>query len=175
MGSLALQPSDLLTAPKAALSIGFTGFVSSTGAIQATRLLTPISVGLSPTEHASLRWTHRGSNSGTLRESPVRTERRTLGSGAGVVETAGGDPDMAPRLHVHQAGIPLGRFRNSLHLYLTRLPSLIAPLQLQPLHGSCLPLARDPATESSFCIGFIPSLSYTEASSRWLLEVGSGV
>ena len=58
MGSLALRPGDLLTAPWAALSIGFTGFVSSTGAIQATRLLTITSVGLTPTERASLRWTH---------------------------------------------------------------------------------------------------------------------
>jgi hypothetical protein len=58
MGSLALWPGDLLTAPRVALSIGFTGFVSSTGAIQATRLLTPTSVELTPTERASLRWTH---------------------------------------------------------------------------------------------------------------------
>jgi hypothetical protein len=58
MGSLALRPDNLLTAPRTALSIGFTGFVSSTGAIQATRLLTIISVGLPPTERASLRWTH---------------------------------------------------------------------------------------------------------------------
>jgi hypothetical protein len=36
MGSLALQPDDSLTIPKMVLSIGFTGFVSSTGAIQAT-------------------------------------------------------------------------------------------------------------------------------------------
>ena len=56
--SLALRPGDLLTIPWIALSIGFTGFVSSTGAIQATRSLILTSVGLSPTEHASLRWTH---------------------------------------------------------------------------------------------------------------------
>jgi hypothetical protein len=58
MGSLALRPDDLLTIPKMALSIGFIGFVSSTDAIQATGLLTSTPVGLTPTEHASLRWTH---------------------------------------------------------------------------------------------------------------------
>jgi hypothetical protein len=58
MGSLALRPGDSLTIPKMALSIGFTGFVSSTDAIQATGLLTSAPVGLTPTEHASLRWTH---------------------------------------------------------------------------------------------------------------------
>jgi hypothetical protein len=41
-----------------ALSIGFTSFVSSTRAIQATGLLTLAPVGLTPTENASLRWTH---------------------------------------------------------------------------------------------------------------------
>jgi hypothetical protein len=41
-----------------ALSIGFIRFVSSTNAIQATGLLTITPLGLmSPTEHASLRWT----------------------------------------------------------------------------------------------------------------------
>ena len=58
VGSLALRPGDSLTIPRMALSIGFTGFVSSTDAIQATGLLTPAPVGLTPTEHASLRWTH---------------------------------------------------------------------------------------------------------------------
>ena len=58
MGSLALRPGDLLTAPRTALSIGFTGFVSSTGAIQATRSLTLTSTGLTPAERASIRWTH---------------------------------------------------------------------------------------------------------------------
>jgi hypothetical protein len=36
MGSLSLRPGDLLTIPRMALSIGFTGFVSSADAIQAT-------------------------------------------------------------------------------------------------------------------------------------------
>jgi hypothetical protein len=38
-----------------ALSIGFIRFVSSTDAIQATGLLTLTPVGLTPTEHASLK------------------------------------------------------------------------------------------------------------------------
>jgi len=58
VGSLPLRPGDSLTIPKMALSIGFIGFVSSTDAIQATGLLTSAPVGLTPTEHASLRWTH---------------------------------------------------------------------------------------------------------------------
>ena len=58
VGSLALRPGDSLTIPKMALSIGFISFVSSTDAIQATGLLTPTPVGLTPTEHASLSWTH---------------------------------------------------------------------------------------------------------------------
>jgi hypothetical protein len=40
-----------------ALSVGFIRFVSSTDATQATGLLTLALVGLTPTEHASLRWT----------------------------------------------------------------------------------------------------------------------
>ena len=39
-------------------SIGFRNLVSLLPAIQATRLLTLASVGLFPTEHASLCWTH---------------------------------------------------------------------------------------------------------------------
>jgi hypothetical protein len=58
VGSLTLRPGDLLTLLARALSIGFIGFVSSTDAIQATGTLTPPPVGLTPTEHASLRWTH---------------------------------------------------------------------------------------------------------------------
>jgi len=58
VGSLPLRPGDSLTIPRMALSIGFIHFVSSTNAIQATGLLTLTPVGLmSPTEHASLRWT----------------------------------------------------------------------------------------------------------------------
>jgi transposase InsO family protein len=58
VGSFSLRPGDSLTAPRAALSVGFIRFVSSTDATQATGLLTPAPAGLSPTEHASLRWTH---------------------------------------------------------------------------------------------------------------------
>jgi hypothetical protein len=58
MSSLALRPGDSLTIPRMALSVGFIRFVSSTDATQATRLLTLTLVGLTPTEHASLRWTH---------------------------------------------------------------------------------------------------------------------
>jgi hypothetical protein len=39
------------------LSVGFIRFVSSPDATQATGLLTLALVGLTPTEHASLRWT----------------------------------------------------------------------------------------------------------------------
>ena len=58
MGSLALRPGDLLTLLTRALSIGFIGFVSSTDAILATGILTSSPVGLTPTEHARLSWTH---------------------------------------------------------------------------------------------------------------------
>ncbi len=58
MGSLSLRPGDLLTIPRMALSVGFIDFVSSTDTTQATGLLTFTPVGLSPTEHASLHWTH---------------------------------------------------------------------------------------------------------------------
>ena len=57
MGSLALRPGDSLTVLKTALSASFTRFVSSTDVTQATGLLTLAPVGLTPTEHASLRWT----------------------------------------------------------------------------------------------------------------------
>src|SRR5215831_5360172 len=58
LSSLTLRPGDSLTIPRMALSVGFIRFVSSTNATQATGLLTIAPVGLSPTEHASLRWTH---------------------------------------------------------------------------------------------------------------------
>ncbi len=65
MGSFALRPSDLLTILKMASSIGYRSSVSFPPAIQATGLLTFAPVGLSPTEHASLRWT-RGPSSISL-------------------------------------------------------------------------------------------------------------
>ena len=58
MGSLALRPGDSLAIPRMALSVGFIHVVSSADATDATELLTPTLVGLTPTEHASLRWTH---------------------------------------------------------------------------------------------------------------------
>jgi hypothetical protein len=58
MGSLSLRPGDSLTIPRMALSVSFIRFVSSTDATQATKLPTLALVGLTPTEHASLRWTH---------------------------------------------------------------------------------------------------------------------
>ena len=58
MGLFALQPDDLLTILKMALSIGSRSSVSFPPAIQATGFLTLTPVGLSPTEHASLCWTH---------------------------------------------------------------------------------------------------------------------
>jgi hypothetical protein len=58
LGSLSLRPGDSLTIPRMALSVGFIRFVSSTNATQATGHLTITPVGLSPTEHASLRWSH---------------------------------------------------------------------------------------------------------------------
>jgi hypothetical protein len=48
----------LLTILKMALSIGFRDSIPLLSAIQATRLLTFTSVGLSPTERASLSWSH---------------------------------------------------------------------------------------------------------------------
>jgi hypothetical protein len=58
MGSLTLRPDNSLTIPRMALSVGFIRFVSSTNATQATGVLTIPPVGLAPTEHASLRWSH---------------------------------------------------------------------------------------------------------------------
>ena len=56
--SLSLRPNGSLSSQRMIWSIGFKDSVSFLLAIQATRLLTFASVGLSPTEHASLRWTH---------------------------------------------------------------------------------------------------------------------
>jgi hypothetical protein len=58
MGSLSLRPDDLLTILTMALSIGFRSSISFLSAIPASGLLTITPVGLPPTEHASLRWTH---------------------------------------------------------------------------------------------------------------------
>ena len=58
MRSLSLRPDDSLTALKTALSMGFRLLVSRQPAIQATGPLALTLVGLTPTENASLRWTH---------------------------------------------------------------------------------------------------------------------
>ena len=52
-GPVTRSPSFMM-----ALSVGFIRFVSSSDATQASGFLTFAPVGLSPTEHASLRWTH---------------------------------------------------------------------------------------------------------------------
>ena len=57
-----------------ALSVGFIRFVSSTNATQATGVLTITPVGLPPTEHASLCWSHECHMSSTA----IRDRRRTL-------------------------------------------------------------------------------------------------
>jgi hypothetical protein len=58
MGSLTLRPDDSLAILTMASSIGFRNSVTFLSAIQATGLLTFAPVGLSPTEHTSLCWTH---------------------------------------------------------------------------------------------------------------------
>jgi hypothetical protein len=58
LGSLSLRPGALLTIPKMALSVGFIRFVFSTDTTQAKGLLTFTPVGLLPTEHVCLSWTH---------------------------------------------------------------------------------------------------------------------
>ena len=62
VGSLALRPGDSLTIPEMAWSVGFVRFVSSTDATRATGVLPIPPVGLPPTEHASLSWTHYSAN-----------------------------------------------------------------------------------------------------------------
>jgi len=58
VGSLSLRPGDSLTVPRTALSVGFIRFVSFTNATQATGFRLFPRWDLSPTEHASLRWSH---------------------------------------------------------------------------------------------------------------------
>jgi hypothetical protein len=66
VGSLSLRPGDSLTIPRMALSVGFRRLVSSAPATQATGFPTFTPVGLSPTEHISLRWTHFGQNTRSM-------------------------------------------------------------------------------------------------------------
>jgi len=56
--SLSLRPGDSLITPRVTLSIGFRDLVSLPSAIQAIGLLALTLVGLPPTEHTSLSWTH---------------------------------------------------------------------------------------------------------------------
>ena len=58
MGSLALRPGDLLTILEMALSIGFRIFSFLSSCYSSYGALTFAPEGLSPTVHASLRWTH---------------------------------------------------------------------------------------------------------------------
>ena len=69
--SLSLRPGNSLTILKMALSMGFRYSVSLISAIQATGLLTSTPVGLTPTEHTSLSWTHVGSKTGAVQIKPV--------------------------------------------------------------------------------------------------------
>jgi hypothetical protein len=55
---LSLRPDDLLPIPRMALSIDFQDSVSFLPTIQATRLLTLASAGLTPAEYTSLSWTY---------------------------------------------------------------------------------------------------------------------
>ena len=67
MGSFALRPSDLLTIHKMALSIGFRIFSFLPSCYSSYGALTFTPVGLPPTVHASLRWTHALSSPTTCR------------------------------------------------------------------------------------------------------------
>jgi hypothetical protein len=73
VGSLALRPGDSLTIPRMAWSVGFIRFVSSADATQATGVLTVPPVGLAPTEHASLRWTHSSAKTPSATSFPPKT------------------------------------------------------------------------------------------------------
>ena len=74
MSSLALRPGDSLAIPKMAWSVGFIRFVSSTDATLATGLLTFTLVGLFPTEHVCLVWTH------SFAKTRSATSSRAMGS-----------------------------------------------------------------------------------------------
>ena len=61
----------LVIPPRRTLSIGFRVLVSRHPAIQTTGLLTIAPAGLSPAEHASLRWTHNRAGGFPAHGSPV--------------------------------------------------------------------------------------------------------
>jgi hypothetical protein len=58
MGSLTLRPGDSLTIQKMALSIGFRNLSFLPSRYPSYGALTFTPVGFTPTDHASLRWTH---------------------------------------------------------------------------------------------------------------------
>ena len=86
MGSLSLRPGDSLTILTMALSVGFIRFVFSADTTQAKGLLTFAPIGLPPTEHVYLSWTHSFAKMtsdfkinglrGGLRERQIRVVRR---------------------------------------------------------------------------------------------------
>src|SRR5271165_6507843 len=88
----------LVVSPGETLSIGFRVLVSRHPAIQTTGLLTLAPAGLSPAEHASLRWTHNrrcGSPASGSRTRPHAFVHDTsCRHGVVLVEAAGGGPSM---------------------------------------------------------------------------------
>src|SRR5208282_1875945 len=73
----------LVVSPRETLSIGFRVLVSRHPAIQTTGLLTFAPAGLSPAEHASLRWTHNrtcGSPASGSRTGFATGSREDVGS-----------------------------------------------------------------------------------------------
>src|SRR5207248_6081917 len=71
MGSLTLRPGDSLTIHKMALSIGFRIFSFLPSCYSSYGALTFTPVGLPPTVHASLRWTHTLTFTAPRRFSPT--------------------------------------------------------------------------------------------------------
>src|ERR1700730_2308220 len=83
--------------------MGFRSLVSLLPAIQATRLLVFALVGLSPTERASLRWTHRptaGSRGSCAGSAPnLGVNRWTAAEVAGLPVPVGAEPASMPLDH----------------------------------------------------------------------------
>jgi len=80
MGSLALRPGDSLTIHEMALSIGFRIFSLRPSCYSSYGALTFTPVGLSPTVHPSLRWTHTCEDlSGRRIQTSVRIADDPLG------------------------------------------------------------------------------------------------
>ena len=74
--SLAVRPGDSLAIPRMALSMGFRILVSRHPTIQATGRLAITPVGLTPTERASLRWTHNRACGLPAHGSPITVSHR---------------------------------------------------------------------------------------------------